>query len=126
MTVDERKMTIAYADLLNIQELVQHILRMDADELFKPETRKTFAQIAFQLDTVMADVGHYVSSHTDFNENKQNEGELFSPELPVDQVLKIGRDFQNQDRWRGAHYDTARLLCDTIERLNQKLKEKES
>ena len=70
MTVDERKMAIAYADLLNIQELVQHILRMDADELFNPETRKAFAQMAFQLDTVMADVGHYVSSHTDFNKEE--------------------------------------------------------
>ena len=63
-------MTIAYADLLNIQELVQHILRMDADELFKPETRKVFAQIAFQLDTVMADVGQYVSRHTEFNKEE--------------------------------------------------------
>lgn len=86
MTVDERKMTIAYADLLNMQELVQHILRMDADELFNPETRKAFVQIAFHLDAVMAGVGHYVSRHTDFNENKkkENEGRLFSPELPVD------------------------------------------
>ena len=72
MTIDERKMTIAYADLLNIQELVQHILRMDADELFNPETRKAFAQIAFQLDAVMADVGHYVSRHTDFNKEEQD------------------------------------------------------
>ena len=71
MTIDERKMTIAYADLLNMQELVQHILRMDADELFNPESRKAFAQIAFQLDTVMADVGNYMSRHTDFNEDKK-------------------------------------------------------
>ena len=52
-------------------ELVQHILRMDADELFNPESRKAFAQIAFQLDTVMADVGNYMSRHTDFNDNKK-------------------------------------------------------
>ena len=71
MTVDERKMTIAYGDLLNMQELVQHILRMDADELFNPEARKAFAHIAVQLDTVMADVGRYVSQHTDFN--KEND-----------------------------------------------------
>ena len=71
MTVDERKMAVAYADLLNIQELVQHILRMDADELFNPEARKAFAQIALQLDVVMADVGRYVSQHTDFN--KEND-----------------------------------------------------
>lgn len=70
MTIDERKMTIAYADLLNIQELVQHILRMDADELFNPETRKAFAQIAFQLDAVIAVAGHYVSLHTDFNKKE--------------------------------------------------------
>lgn len=67
MTVDERKMTIAYADLLNIQELVQHILRMDADELFNPSARKAFAQIAIQLDMVMACAAQYVASHTDFN-----------------------------------------------------------
>ena len=49
---------------------------------------------------------------------------MFSPELPLDQVLKIGREFQNQDNWHGAHYDTARLLCDTIVRLSRKLEEK--
>ena len=72
MTVDERKMTIAYANLLNMQELAQCILRMDADELFKPETRKMFTQIAFKLDDVMVDVGHYVSSHTDFNKEESD------------------------------------------------------
>lgn len=66
MTVEERKMAIAYADLLNIQDLVQHILRMDANDLFNSEAKKAFTQIALQLDTVMADVGSYVSSHTDF------------------------------------------------------------
>ena len=30
-------------------------------------------------------------------------------------VLKIGRDFQNKDGYRGAHYDTVKLLCDAIE-----------
>ena len=73
MTIDERKMAIAYGDLLNMQELVQHILRMDADELFNPESRKTFFQIAFQLDSVIADVGHYMSTHTDFNKEELDE-----------------------------------------------------
>ena len=49
---------------------------------------------------------------------------MFSPDLPVEQVLKIGREFQDQDNWHGAHYDTARLLCDTIVRLSRKLEEK--
>ena len=39
----------------------------------------------------------------------------------VARVLKIGRDFQKQDTWRGAHHDTAKLLCDTIEYLRDSL-----
>lgn len=72
MTIDERKMAIAYADLLNIQELVQHIMRMDADELFNPPARKAFAQIAIQLDMVMACVAQYVALHTELNKEEPN------------------------------------------------------
>lgn len=39
-----------------------------------------------------------------------------------EQVLKIGRDFQNKDGFRGAHYDTVKLLCDTIENLSEQTK----
>ncbi len=39
----------------------------------------------------------------------------------VEHVLDIGRDFQNQDRLHGAHYDTVKLLCDTIEYLRDQL-----
>lgn len=41
-----------------------------------------------------------------------------------EQVLKIGRDFQNKDGFRGAHYDTVKLLCDTIEYQQGQLKTK--
>lgn len=41
-----------------------------------------------------------------------------------EQVLKIGRDFQNKDGFRGAHYDTVKLLCDTIEYQQEQLKTK--
>lgn len=41
-----------------------------------------------------------------------------------DQVLKIGRDFQNKDGFRGAHFDTVKLLCDTIEHQQEQLKTK--
>jgi hypothetical protein len=73
MTIDERKMAIAYADLLNIQELVQHILRMDADELFNPGAHEKFALAANCLDMVMTDVGRYMSEHTDFNTETKND-----------------------------------------------------
>ena len=72
MTVDERKMTIAYGDLLNIQELVQHILKMDANELFNPAAKKAFAQIVLQLDMVMACAAQYVALHTEFNKEEPN------------------------------------------------------
>ena len=41
-----------------------------------------------------------------------------------EQVLRIGRDFQNKDGFRGAHYDTVKLLCDTIEHQQEQLKAK--
>ena len=67
MTVDERKMAIAYADLLSMQELVQHIMRMDADELMGKDTRLAFVQLTLNLDKVASKVGKYMSEHTDFN-----------------------------------------------------------
>lgn len=39
----------------------------------------------------------------------------------VEHVLKIGREFQMEDRMRGAHYDTAKLMCDTIEYLYERV-----
>lgn len=73
MTIDERKMAIAYADLLNIQELVQHILRMDADELLSEDARKAFMCASMDVDKVVADVGHWMSAHTIFNEEAKHD-----------------------------------------------------
>lgn len=44
----------------------------------------------------------------------------------VEDVLRIGRDFQKTDRLHGAHYDTVKLLCDTIEDLNEQLLEQKN
>lgn len=41
--------------------------------------------------------------------------------LDIDHIIKIGRDWQKSDTWRGATHDTAKLLCDTIEMLRDKL-----
>ena len=73
MTVDERKMAIAYADLLNIQDLIQHILRMDANDLFNPGAQEKFALAANCIDMVMSDVGWYMSKHTDFNAEEKHD-----------------------------------------------------
>lgn len=50
-----------------------------------------------------------------------NSGPRFDLCRDVESVLRIGREFQKQDRWRGAHHDTAKLLCDTIECLRDSL-----
>ena len=68
MTIDERKMAIAYADLLNVSELFQHILRMDADDLFDTKTRADFIQATMNVDNVIGSVGRWMNDHTEFNE----------------------------------------------------------
>ena len=56
------------------------------------------------------------------NEKNTTKLEAFDVEhMSIDDVLKIGRDFQMSDTWRGATHDTAKLLCDTIEMLQNKL-----
>ena len=40
----------------------------------------------------------------------------------IKDILRIGRSFQDSDKvYRGATYDTAKLLCDTIEMLSEAL-----
>ena len=57
-------------------------------------------------------------------------GWIYSSGMPksmdIDHILEIGREFQMSDTWRGATYDTAKLLCDTIEMLRNKVKNEEN
>ena len=55
------------------------------------------------------------------NETIANIDTKFELCRDVDTVLKIGRDYQNKDGYRGAHFDTVKLLCDTIEYLRDRL-----
>ena len=73
MTVDERKMAIAYADLLNIQELVQHILRIKSYDLFDKDAKMAFSEIQEDIDRVLACVWRYMSEHTDFNAEDKHD-----------------------------------------------------
>lgn len=41
----------------------------------------------------------------------------------IDHILEVGRDFQMQDTFRGAQFDTAKLLCDTIVMLRSQVEE---
>ena len=73
MTIDERKMAITYGDLICIQDLIQHILRMDADELLSQYARKAFMCASMDMDKVVAEVGHWISTHTDFNDKEKKQ-----------------------------------------------------
>ena len=63
----------------------------------------------------------------ELDEEEKNEHQKSSLDSPIinmeyvdiDHILRIGRDFQNTDTWHGAHYDTVKLLCDTIEHLRK-------
>ena len=41
--------------------------------------------------------------------------------MGTSEILSIGRDFQNSDQFRGCTFETAKLLCDEIERLSKEL-----
>ena len=47
---------------------------------------------------------------------------MTEPRWTTERVLEIGRNFQNEDKWHGAHWDTVKLLCDKIEELRDELK----
>lgn len=56
------------------------------------------------------------------NKSKKGIRMVDDDRFSVEQVLEIGRRFQQEDRWHGAHFDTAKLLCDTIEKLYAEVK----
>ena len=68
MTLDERRTCIAYADLIQICELIQHVLTVDAYELLSKERKRDLASAELALERVRVEIEKYVSSHTDFDD----------------------------------------------------------
>ena len=52
-----------------------------------------------------------LDGRSDMSEDTKNK------RFSTHEILEIGRDLQKSDKWHGATYDTAKLLCDEIERL---------
>ena len=74
---------------------------------------------------------HYCceSCHNTFNEfTSFPEPRKVEPvgNMETSLILRIGRDFQNSDKFRGCTFDTAKLLCDEIERLSRELESERS
>jgi hypothetical protein len=74
------------------------------------------------IDTAMRELERLEEMEAEKNEQPKSSD---SPSIinmeyvDIDHILKVGRDFQNTDTWRGAHFDTVKLLCDTIEYLRK-------
>lgn len=73
MTLDERRMCIAYADLIQVCELIQHVLRVDAYELLSKERKRDLASAELALERVKGEIEKYVSSHTDLDDGHGND-----------------------------------------------------
>ena len=68
MTAKERATTIAYADLLAVCELMQHISRVGWD--FLPhDLRASLAEAELRLDDAKSKFSEFMRSQTDFGDS---------------------------------------------------------
>ena len=74
MTYDERRMCVGYSNLIEIQDLVQHIYRVGAFNLLSPKSKKLIISIEDKLGKVMDEMYKYVSSHTEDDKERGNDG----------------------------------------------------
>lgn len=73
MTLDERKMAIAYADMICVEELIQHILRIGAYELLSNKCKARFAEAEMWLGSVKGEFSVLMAEHTDFGSEDDQE-----------------------------------------------------
>lgn len=43
MTLDERRMVIAYADMIQVSDLIQHVMRIEAYDLLTADSKRALA-----------------------------------------------------------------------------------
>ena len=63
MTYEERKMCVGYANLISVADGIQHIYRLDADELLSVESRRKLSNAEAEIQEVMHEMYKYVSDH---------------------------------------------------------------
>ena len=66
MTIDERRMCIAYADMISIRDLMQHILKVNAYSLLSSDGRTHFANAEIALDRVGEEFEEMLCRRTDY------------------------------------------------------------
>lgn len=75
MTLDERKMAIAYADMLCIGELIRHVVQIGAYDLLSDNGKEKFEDAELSVDRVKGELVAFVNAHTDFRTCETKEAE---------------------------------------------------
>jgi len=71
MTIEERQVSIAYADMLDIGETLQHILQIGAFDRLSDKAKKAFIEAEYRLMDVKYDLYAYMAEHTDWGDTSQ-------------------------------------------------------
>jgi len=79
MTLDERRMMIAYADMIQVNALIQHVLRNGAYDLLTADGKRAIADADEAINKVKNEMMEYTFAHLDNGasnkENKEKEDE---------------------------------------------------
>lgn len=73
MTKSERTLAISYADIIQVEDLLQHILRIDGDYLLSQDGRRKFAQAQILLEQVHTEYSKLMAQATDFSGKELHE-----------------------------------------------------
>lgn len=85
-------MCIAYADLIQVCELIQHVIKVGAYELLSKERKGDLASAKLSLDRVRGEIEKYVSSHTDFDDGHGKDIDVTKNKKGISNVGTKWRD----------------------------------
>lgn len=98
--------------------------KVNLTSCWMPEFRK-FGEIVYEelekrAKEYLEKKNTVVDDYIRWRDNSKHVEQKSDEDIPVEKVLEIGRELQNEDKWHGSQYVTVKLLCDTIERLQSK------
>lgn len=77
MTENERALAVSYSDMIQVKNLIEHILRVDGDALLSNEAMNKLAEAQLLLEQVYSEYSKLVAQATDFGGKElhgHNEG----------------------------------------------------
>lgn len=74
MTLDERRMVIAHADMIQVSDLIQHVMRIGAYDLLTADSKRALADAEEAIGKVHNEIMKYTFDHLDnVTPNKNNK-----------------------------------------------------